>query len=124
MNDHNDELPVGFLAQLVEQCTDTAEVMGSKSLNYLLYCLIWLSYSLPYFFTYKPRPYKLETFQQTRVVQKKAKPSAKPRARFLIVTGHLSERTSRKTLGNGKKRVGEDVNTTTRLQKHNNTQLL
>ena len=35
MNDHNDELPVGFLAQLVEQCTDTAEVMGSKSLNFL-----------------------------------------------------------------------------------------
>ena len=25
MNDHNDELPVGFLAQSVEQCTDTAE---------------------------------------------------------------------------------------------------
>ena len=34
MNDHNDELPVGFLAQSVEQCTDTAEVMGS-SLNFL-----------------------------------------------------------------------------------------
>ena len=82
------------------------------------YCLIWLSYSLLYFFTYKPRPYKLETFQRTRVVQKKSKTIGyKPRAKFLIVTGHLSERTSRKTMGNGKKRVGEDVNTTTRLQK-------
>ena len=28
---HNDQLPVGFLAQLVEHCTGIVEVMGSNS---------------------------------------------------------------------------------------------
>ena len=30
---HNDQLPVGLLAQLVERCTDIAEVMGSNSVQ-------------------------------------------------------------------------------------------
>ena len=61
---------------------------------------------LPYFFTYKPSPLKLKIFQQTCVVQKKRKKekrqtiSYKPKAKFLIVTSHLSEQTSWKTLGN------------------------
>ena len=29
-NQHNDQLPVGLLAQLVERCTGIAEVMGSN----------------------------------------------------------------------------------------------
>ena len=30
MNSHNDKLPVGLIAQLVEHCTGIAEVMGSN----------------------------------------------------------------------------------------------
>ena len=32
-NQHNDQLPVGLLAQLVEHCTGTAEVMGSNPIH-------------------------------------------------------------------------------------------
>lgn len=45
MNQHNDLLPVGSLAQLFEDCTSTAEVMGSIYiqawifLGFIHYCL-------------------------------------------------------------------------------------
>ena len=32
-NQHNDQLPVGLLAQLVEHCTGIAEVMGSNPIK-------------------------------------------------------------------------------------------
>ena len=32
-NQHNNQLPVGLLAQLVEHCTGIAEVMGSNSVQ-------------------------------------------------------------------------------------------
>ena len=32
-NQHNDQLPVGLLAQLVEHCTGIAKVMGSNSVQ-------------------------------------------------------------------------------------------
>ena len=30
LNQHNDQLPVGLLAQLVEHCTGITEIMGSN----------------------------------------------------------------------------------------------
>ena len=42
MNQHNDQLPVGFLAQLVEHCTVIAEFTGSNPLQ------AW-SFFKPYF---------------------------------------------------------------------------
>ena len=34
-NQHNDHLPLGLLAQLVERCTGIAEVMGSNPVVYI-----------------------------------------------------------------------------------------
>ena len=36
---HNDQLPVGLLAQLVERCTDIAEVMDSNSVQVWIFLL-------------------------------------------------------------------------------------
>ena len=33
LNQHNDQLPIGLLAQLVERCTSITEVMGSNPLQ-------------------------------------------------------------------------------------------
>ena len=40
---HNDQLPVGLLAQLVERCTDIAEVMGSNPVR------AWIFFFRSYF---------------------------------------------------------------------------
>ena len=40
-NQHNDQLPVGLLIQLIEQCTGIAEVMSSNPIQYsvvIIYC--------------------------------------------------------------------------------------
>ena len=59
---------------------------------------------LPYFFTYKPisaisRDPEIQSPSNRLMLPKKISKTIgyKPRAKFLIVTGHLSERTSRKT---------------------------
>ena len=39
-NQHNDQLPVGLLAHLVEYCTNIADVMGSKSCKALFSLLL------------------------------------------------------------------------------------
>ena len=66
--------------------------------------------SVPYFFTYKPiwaisqDPYIQSPSNRLMLPKKKKKSKTidyKPRVKFLIVTGHLSERTSRKTQENG-----------------------
>ena len=44
MNQQNDQLPVGLLAQLVEHCTGITEVMGSNPIK------TWIFFG-PYFIT-------------------------------------------------------------------------
>ena len=39
-NQHNDQLPVGLLAHLVEYCTNIADVMGSKFFKALFSLLL------------------------------------------------------------------------------------
>ena len=72
----------------------------------LLGCTGFDDWNVPYFFTYKPTSaisWDPKSYRPSnRLVLSKRKRKTigyKPRAKFLIVTGHLSERASRKKIG-------------------------
>ena len=97
----------GYIWQHVDRIIVRLSVISKIQLVVYYQCCIligWATTRLPYFFTYKPisaiswDPESQGLYARLKLPQKKGKTIGyKPRAKLLIVTGHLSKRTSRKT---------------------------
>ena len=59
-NQHNDQLPVGLLAQLVEHCTGITEIMGSNPVQ------VWIFFR-PYFYYYLSSVHNYEDHFHTNI---------------------------------------------------------